>query len=132
MTHHNGDKPRNERFLDTLAEELRTMSDTDALEGENAEELVKLGERLLKEAREEAGKLRMEDAKGKLSLVSERRTSTAPPSVAEARKYLESHPELTLAARNLNELSDADVLDLFRQAKSLEEASDTGAEDSKE
>jgi hypothetical protein len=132
MTHSNGDKPRNERFLDALVEELRTMSDTDALEGENAEGLVKLGERLLKQAREEAGKLRMADAKRKLSAVSERRTRAAPPSVAEARRYLESHPELTLAARNLNELSDADVLDLFSQAKSLEEASDTGAEDSTE
>jgi hypothetical protein len=132
MTHRNGDKPRNDRFLDALVEELRTMSDTDALEGENAEGLVNLGERLLKQAGEEAGKLRMADAKRKLSAVSERRTGAAPPSAAEARRYLESHPELTLAARNLNELSDADVLDLFSQAKSLEEASDTGAEESKE
>jgi hypothetical protein len=132
MTHPNGDKPRNERFLDALVDELQTMSDTDALEGENAEELVKLGERLLKKAREEAGKLRMADAKRKLSVVSEHQTSAAPPSVAEARRYLESHPELTLAARNLNELSDADVLDLFSQAKSLEGASDTGAKDSEE
>lgn len=128
----NGDKPRNDRLLEGLVEELRTMSDTDALEGENAEELVKLGERLLKAAREEAGRLRMADAKRKLSVVSERRTSAAPPSVADARRYLESHPNLTLAARNLNELSDTDVLDLFSQAKGLEEASNTGAQDGKE
>jgi len=83
------------------------MSDTDALEGENAEGLVKLGERLLKQARGEAGKLRMADAKRKLSAVSEHQTGAAPPSVAEARKYLESHPELTLAARNLNEFARA-------------------------
>jgi hypothetical protein len=132
MTTPNGDKPRNERFLDALVEELRTMSDTEALEGENAEELVKLGERLLRNAREQAGKLRMADAKRKLSVVSERRTSAAPPSVAEAKRYLESHPELTLAARNLNELSDADLMDLFSQAKSLEEAPDAGPQDSKE
>jgi hypothetical protein len=132
MTHSNGDKPRNERFLDALVEELRMMSDTDALEGENAEGLVKLGEGLLKQAREEAGKLRMADAKRKLSAVPERRIGATPPSAAEARRYLESHPDLTLAARSLNELSDADVLDLFNQAKSLEEGSDTGAEDSKE
>jgi hypothetical protein len=73
----------------------------------------------------------MADAKRKLSAASERRTSAAPASVTEARRYLESHPELTLAARNLNELSDADVLDLFSQAKSLEDASETGAEDTK-
>jgi len=40
--------------LDTLVEELQTMSDTDALEGENAESLVKLGHALLTRAREEA------------------------------------------------------------------------------
>jgi hypothetical protein len=131
MTDPNGDKPGNERFLDALAEELRTMSDTDALEGENAEDLVKLGERLLRQAREEAGKLRMADAKRRLSVVSEPSAGAAPPSVAEARKYLESRPGLTLAARNLNELSDEDVLDLFSQAKSLEQESNTGAADNK-
>lgn len=129
MTNPHGDKPRNERFLDALIEELRTMSDTDALEGENAEELVKLGERLLNSAREEAGKLRMADAKRKLSVASKTRTTVAPPSVAEAKRYLESRPNLTLAARGLNELSDADVLDLFNQAKNLEEGSDAGVED---
>lgn len=46
--------PRNERFLDALVEELQTMSDTDALEGENAESLVKLGQCLLMRAREKA------------------------------------------------------------------------------
>ena len=65
MTNPNGNKPGKERFLDALVEELRTMSDTEALEGENAEDLVKLGERLLKSAREEAGRLRMADAKRK-------------------------------------------------------------------
>lgn len=132
MTDPNGDKPRNERFLDALVEELRTMSDTDALEGENAEELVKLGESLLKRARDEAGKLRMAEAKRKLSVVSKTRIAGARPSVAEAKRYLQSHSHLTLAARGLNELSDEDVLDLFSQAKSLEEASDNDPEDSKE
>jgi hypothetical protein len=36
---------------------------------------------------------------------------------------LASRPELTLAARGLSDLSDEDVLDLFRQAKNLEDAS---------
>lgn len=129
MTNPNGDKPGNERFLDALVEELRTMSDTDALAGENAEELVSLGERLLRSAREEAGKLRLADAKRKLSVVAKTRTAVASPSVAEAKRYLESRANLTLAARGLNELSDADVLDLFNQARSLEQAADAGAED---
>lgn len=132
MTKASGDKPRNERFLDALVEELRMMSDTDALEGENAEELVKLGERLLKGAREEAGKLRMVAAKRKLSIVSREAAPSAAPSVADAKKYLSSLPEVTLAARKLDELSDADLLDLYHQAKSLENDPDGGAEDTNE
>lgn len=132
MTHSNGDKPRDERFLDALAEELRTMSDTEALEGENAEELVKLGERLLKRAREEAGKLRMAEAKRNLSIVTKHRPVIARPSVADAKRYLESRPNMTLAARGLNELSDADVLDLFDQAKSLGKSDNADAEDNEE
>src|SRR5688572_10550303 len=107
MTNPNGDKPKSERLLDGLVEELRSMSDTDALEGENSDELVKLGECLLKKAREEAGKLRMADAKRRLAIVADRKPSAALPSVADARKYLQSLPDLTLAARNLNELSEA-------------------------
>jgi hypothetical protein len=122
MSQSNEDKPKNERFLDALVEELRTMSDTDALEGENAESLVKLGESLLKNAREEAGKLRMADAKRKLSVASNNSMHSATCTAADARRYLASLPKLTLAARGLNELSDEDVLDLFRQAKSLEDA----------
>ena len=130
MSNPNGDKPGNEKFLNGLVEELQTMSDTDALEGENAEALVKLGERLLKSAREEAGKVRMGEAKRKLSVVSTLRSADDPPTAAEARNYLASRANLTLAARGLNELSDEDVLDLFSQAKSLEKAADDDAEDS--
>jgi hypothetical protein len=127
-----GDKTRNDRFLDALVEELRAMSDTDALEGEKPEELVKLGERLLKDAREEAGKLRMADAKRKLAAVPGQPVSVAQPSAAEARKYLQSIPKLTLAARNLDELSDADVLDLFWQVKCLEDHPGSGTEENSE
>lgn len=128
MTNANGDKPRNERFLDALVEELRSMNDTDALEGENAEELVKVGERLLKGARDEAGKLRMASAKRKLSLVSQQPAASVTPSVTDARRYLASLPQATLAARKLDELSDEDLLDLYNQAKSLEDES-SGGED---
>jgi hypothetical protein len=131
MTHSNGDKPRNEQFLDALVEELRTMSDTEALEGENAESLVKLGECLLKSAREEVGKVRLAEAKRRLSVASNDRRDVAPCTAAEARRYLASLPKLTLAARGLNELSDEDVLDLFRQAKSLGEP-DPSSRDEKE
>ena len=132
MSNPNGDKPGNEKFLNGLVEELQTMSDTDALEGENAEALVKLGERLLKSAREEAGKVRMAEAKRKLSAVSQKPTSRVRPTATEAKRYLESCPDLTLAARGLNELSDEDVLDLFDQARDLHEPLDSEPKDREE
>jgi hypothetical protein len=125
MKNPNGEKPRSERLLDGLVKELQSMTDTDALEGESPEDLVKLGERLLLSARAEAGKLRMADAKRRLAVVSENETSATLPSAAGARKYLQSLPDLTLAARNLNDLSDADVLDLFSQATSLQDTSES-------
>jgi hypothetical protein len=125
MKNPNGEKPRSERLLDGLVKELQSMTDTDALEGESPEDLVKLGERLLLSARAEAGKLRMADAKRRLAVISENEISATLPSAAEARKYLQSLPDLTLAARNLNDLSDADVLDLFNQATSLQDTSES-------
>lgn len=125
MKNPNGEKPRSERLLDGLVKEMQSMSDTDALEGESPEDLVKLGERLLLSARADAGKLRMVDAKRRLAVVSENETSPTLPSAAEARKYLQSLPGLTLAARNFSDLSDADVLDLFSQAKSLQDTSES-------
>lgn len=129
MTNFNRDKLRNDQLLDALVDELRTMADTVALEGENADELVKLGKRILNNALEQAGKLRLADAKRKLSVVSENQISNTLPTAAEARKYLQSISNLTLAARNLNELSDADVLDLFVQARSLDNSTDSGTGD---
>lgn len=62
MSNINGDKPENERFLDALVEELRSMNDTEALEGEDPEELLKTGERILQSAKAEAGRKRRERA----------------------------------------------------------------------
>jgi len=124
MRNPNGEKPSSERLLDGLVKELQSMTDTDALEGESPEALIKLGERLLMSARAEAGRLRMADAKRRLAIVSENDTAGTAPSAAEARRYLQSLPDLTLAARNLNDLSDEDVLDLFRQATTLQDTSE--------
>ena len=115
-------KRRGERLLDGLVNELQAMSDTDALEGENTAELIDLGERLLRNAREEAGKLRFAEAKRRLSVVSDNESFSPLISATEAREYLKAERDLTLAARDFNELSDSDVLDLYRQAMSLKES----------
>lgn len=120
MSKTGGHKPRNERFLDALVEELRSMSDTDALEGENPEELLKYGERLLQGAKEDAGKRRLANAKKRMAVVAVRPTPAAAASVTDMRRYLQGLSNLTLAARQLDELSDEDVQRIYNQVKDLE------------
>ncbi len=124
MSNTSGDKPENERFLDALVEELRSMNDTEALEGEDPEELLRTGERILQSAKAEAGRKRRERAKQQLSLVSGQGVPAADAAtVSKARAYLRersSSQQLTLAARGLEEMSDADVMVLYNQLRSLE------------
>jgi hypothetical protein len=129
MSKTGGHKPRNERFLDALVEELRSMSDTDALEGENPEELLKFGERLLQGAKEDAGQRRLANAKKRMAVVAARPTPAASASVTDMRRYLQGLSNLTLAARQLDELSDEDILRLYSQVKDLEGLPNQGTQD---
>ena len=132
MSNTGGDKTRNEKFLASLVRELQEMSDTDALEGMNAEELAKLGATMLDGVKAEAGRRRIAKAKAKLSLVSGKEPESNV-SAADARKYLggiSDSPDLTMAARGLDELSDEDALLLYNQMRELEDDSD--GEDSEE
>jgi hypothetical protein len=129
MSKTGGQKSRNERFLDALVEELRSMSDTDALEGENPEELLKFGERMLQGAKEDAGKRRLANAKKRMAVVAERPTPAAVASVTDMRRYLQGLSNLTLAARQLDELSDEDVQRIYNQVKDLEGLPNQGTQD---
>jgi hypothetical protein len=129
MSKTGGHKPRNERFLDALVEELRSMSDTDALEGENPEELLKFGERMLQGAKEDAGKRRLANAKKRMAVVAARPTPAAAASVTDMRRYLQGLSNLTLAARQLDELSDEDVQRIYNQVKDLEGLPNQGTQD---
>lgn len=136
MSNINGDKPENERFLDALVEELRSMNDTEALEGEDPEELLKTGERILQSAKAEAGRKRRERAKQQLSLVAGRGAQAfETTAVAKARAYLReqsSSQQFTLAARGLEEMSDSDVMVLYNQLRTLERDSGQAGEESTE
>lgn len=129
MSKTGGHKSRNERFLDTLVEELRSMSDTDALEGENPEDLLKFGERMLQGAKEDAGKRRLANAKKRMAVVAARPTPAAAGSVTDMRRYLQGLSNLTLAARQLDELSDEDVQRIYNQVKDLEGLPNQGTQD---
>jgi hypothetical protein len=113
-------------FLATLVEELIAMPDEQVLEGSNPEEVRARGLKLLEAAREDVGRRRMAAAKAQLQA---RRTQPAGKAIeqldiAQARQFLaqaQNDPRYTLAARKLGELSDDEVLSLYRQFKSLQE-----------
>lgn len=122
-----------DKFLDALTDELISMPDDQVLEGADAKAIQASGLSLLNSAKAAAGRRRMAVAKARVAGL---RTAPTPApvvvSAADARKYLaaaSNDSRYTLAARNLNEMSDDDILRLYAQMKLLE-AQAGGQEDS--
>ena len=118
-----------ETFLATFVDELIAMPDEQVLEGINPEAVRARGLELLEAARKNAGRLRMAAAKAQLEA---RRFQPAEKAIeqvdiAHARQALsnaQNDERFTLAARKLAELSDDEVLRLYRQIKLLQEGED--------
>jgi len=115
-------------FLDTLVDELIEMPDEQVLLGLNAEAVQAGGLRLLNAAKAAAGRSRLATAKAGYA-ASKNRTVLIDSDVSAdvARKFIaaaRNDERFTLAARNLGELSDAEVLDLYRKLKSLQSEAD--------
>jgi hypothetical protein len=117
-------------FLESYMHELMSMSDEDILEGRDANtEKQRAGQRIAA-AKIEAGRRRMQTAKEQMKQQrgSERTTHDVP--IEEVRAYIRqaaNDGQVTLAARQLTEMSDADVMRLYGQLKRLrEEQGDQG------
>lgn len=115
-------------FLDTLVEELIEMPDEQVLEGKNPESVRAGGLSLLEAAKAAAGRLRLAAAKTGYVTSRSRIVSIKPDvSVDVARRFIASaknDARFTIAARNLGELTDAEVLDLYRKIKALQAETD--------
>ncbi|RYD72535.1 MAG: hypothetical protein EOP84_23005 [Verrucomicrobiaceae bacterium] len=116
-------------FLDSFVTELIAMPDDQILDAKNPEEVRARGLRLLEAAKKEAGRRRMAAAKAQLQ--ARKGQPAAQDSekldIAQARQFLmqaQNDPRFTLAARKLGELSDEEVIRLYRQVKSLHENSE--------
>lgn len=122
--------PKNEfiTFIDTLVDELIETSDEQVLEGLNPAAIQAEGLRLLNAAKAEAGRSRLAAAKaGYAALKTRPALAAVAVSVEEARRFLaeaRNDERFTLAARNLGELSDDEVLDLYRKLKALQSSQD--------
>lgn len=118
-----------ETFLTTFVDELIAMPDEYVLEGSNADEVRAHGLGLLEQAKKEAGRRRMAAAKAQLQVLRSQPAAKALEKVdiERARQTLmqaQNDPRFTLAARKLSELSDDEVLRLYRQIQSLQEGKD--------
>ncbi len=116
-----------ELFLNTYLLELMELSDSELLDSVDAEAEKAIGLQLLTAAKVEAGRRRMARARAAIAQL-ETDENTAPPAVTadEARRFLRSavnDPRFTLAARQLDELSDEDVLRVYSQIQQLQSAS---------
>ena len=123
------------RLADKLIEDLYKTSDEEILseaseDYDDTETAINDVKKVWQNARTAVGKNRLLEAKK--SLDRKRRTQTETPKVdivdiAEARKLLKSIIEqkselagqITLAARNLNELTDEDVLSILKDLREL-------------
>lgn len=118
-----------DKFLDALTDELIAMPDEQVLDSVDAKAVQAFGLTLLNSAKSEAGRRRMAAAKARAAGARTQRpvTPVTDVSAAEARRYLagaSNDARYTLAARNLNDMSDEDIFRLYAQMKSLEAQAD--------
>jgi hypothetical protein len=110
-------------FLDSYMHELMSMSDEDILDGRDANvEKQRAGKRIAA-AKIEAGRRRLQAAKEKAKQRNSVPT-TRRASIDEVRAYIRqaaNDGQVTLAARQLNEMSDADATRLYDQLMRLQE-----------
>jgi hypothetical protein len=129
MSHRPSHREQLERLFDAFFQELESLPDHDILEGESPSSVNARALRRIEQATAEAGRRRLSTAKqewNKRKLGHPPRAATA--TATEARAYVAKaarDARNTLAARNLDEMSDEDVLRLYDQIRELE------AEDSK-
>ena len=113
-----------EAFLDVYLQELLAMPDADVLGGADPRAVQSNGLRMLDAAKAESGRRRLAAAKeGVAAAKGPVGAESGAITPAEAREYLRqatNDPRFTLAARNLGEMTDEDIVELYYQAKWLE------------
>jgi hypothetical protein len=111
-----------EQILDACFDELRQMPDAEVLAGESVAAVRARSEARLARATQEAGRRRLVAARAQTARTQ---TTTAPIGVSlmEARAYIAriiQNNHYTLAARQLEEMPEAEVLRLYEQLRELE------------
>lgn len=117
-----------ENFVDALVDEIISTPDDQVLEGVDSSAVQADGLRLFQAARLEAGRTRLAAAKaGFVALKQQPVVLVGLVSAEEARRFIAqaaNDGKYTLAARSLGELSDDEVIRLYRKFKELESGVD--------
>lgn len=118
-------------FFESHFHELRAMSDEDVLDGEAAQTVKARALERLKAAKAEAGRRRLAIARANMRDATPYRAEGGEDvTPAAARAYMAraaNDARYTMVARKLDEMTDEDVLRLYRQLRALE--SDSEADD---
>ena len=114
-----------DQLLEACFEELRQMPDGEVLAGETPVEVRARGEARLARATEEAGRRRLIAARAQVALPrAQSAVVRAAVSLLEARAYIAriiQDTNYTLAARQLEEMPESEVLRLYEQLRELED-----------
>ncbi|MCA7959537.1 hypothetical protein C6Q21_18595 [Burkholderia multivorans] len=109
-------------FLESYMYELMSMSDDEILEGHDVDAVKQRATQRIAAANREAGRKRLAAAKARVHHKEEVSPSQSSASLEEIRAYIHqaaNDGRVTLAARQLSEMSDADARRLYFQLKQL-------------
>lgn len=116
------DEDRVSKLLDSFFDELQAMPDRDVLAGESPQAVRARAADRLARATQEAGRRRL--AAARIQAVHVNDAPAKPVSVQAARDYIARVIEdrrYTLAARQLEDMPEADLLRLYEQLRELED-----------
>jgi hypothetical protein len=125
------DEDKLRQLLEAFVEELQSMPDVDVLAGESAVDIRARATARLARATEEAGRRRLVAARS--NVIPLRSGKPRPVSVPEARDYIARVAQdgnYTLAARQLEEMPESEILRLYEQLRELEDRNSCSDDDS--
>ncbi|MFA8392368.1 hypothetical protein ACEPUD_19885 [Burkholderia ubonensis] len=111
-------------FLESYTYELMSMSDEEIVEGQDIGAVKLRAANRIAAANREAGRKRLAAAKARLQKQDDTIASQSSASLEEIKAYLRdaaNDGRVTLAARQLSEMSDADARRLYSQLRQLRE-----------
>ncbi|MFL9856822.1 hypothetical protein PQR72_13990 [Paraburkholderia madseniana] len=111
-------------FLESYTYELMSMSDEEILEGQDIDAVKQRAANRIAAANQDAGRKRLAAAKARLQKQDDPVAAQSSASLDEMKAYIRdaaNDGQVTLAARQLSEMSEADTRRLYAQLKQLQD-----------